>query len=105
MFKLFKIQKNDYISPKFGRNMEVRNHNARHSSNLKNEIKQSWQAINKIVSLKCSSKRSIEELIFSNLTYTNNYDMGNVLNEHLLSLPINIQNPMHHSSASANFSI
>ena len=73
-------------------------------NNLKNDIKQTWQAINKIVSFKCSSKRTIKELIFNNQTYTDNYDMGNLLNEHLSSLPINIQNPMHRNSASAHFS-
>ena len=34
MFENNKRQKNDYINPKFGRNMEVHNHNTRHSSNL-----------------------------------------------------------------------
>ena len=53
--------------------------------------------------MKYSSKRTIKELIFNNQTYTDIYDMAKLLNEHLSSLRINIQNSMHRNSASIHF--
>ena len=73
-------------------------------TNIKNDIKKTWQTINKIMSFKCSSKKDIKELIFNDQSYNDNYEMANLLNESLTKLPISIQNSIPRSSVSTHYS-
>ena len=110
-FKLFKINiitrtKFTFVRTKV--TSIIRNSKQSYYQNLFNKLKinskQTWQAINKIVNFKCPSKRTIKELVFNNQSYTDNYDKWTLLNEHLTSLLINIQNSMHCTSAFTHYS-
>ena len=73
-------------------------------TNIINDIKKTWQTINKVLSSKCSSKRDINEFIFTDQSYNDNYDLTNLSNESSTKLSISIQNSIPRSSELTHYS-
>ena len=60
-------------------------HNA--FKNVKNDIKATWSIINKVLANRSRKKsQTVESLVFNNRTYTETYDICQVLNEHFSSV-------------------